>query len=66
MQLLKSLPKINLVLIGGRYTDEQRIRIRQYVKQHLTNVQITEPGNQYPYDNSEIIKDIRKKLNLEL
>ena len=66
MQLLKTLPKIDLVLIGGRYTDEQRIRIRQYVKQHLTKVQTTEPGYQYPYDNSEIIKDVRKKLNIEL
>jgi len=65
MQLLKSLPKIDLVLIGGRYTDDQRNRIRAYVKQQLPNTQITEPGYQYPYDNSEIIKDIRKKLNFE-
>lgn len=65
MQLLKSLPKIDLVLIGGRYTDEQRNRIRAYVKQQLPNTQITEPGYQYPYENSEIIKDIRKKLNFE-
>ncbi len=65
MELLKSLPKIDLVLIGGRYTDEQRNRIRAYVKQQLPNTQITEPGFQYPYENSEIIKDIRKKLNFE-
>ncbi len=64
MQLLKSFPKIDLILIGGRYTEEQRNRIRAYVKQHLANAQITEPGYDYPYENSEIIKDIRKKLNL--
>ena len=37
MQLLKSFPKIDLILIGGRYTEEQRNRIRAYVKQHLAN-----------------------------
>ncbi len=59
---LDNIKKVDLVLIGGRYTDAQRIRIRNYLKQHFPAVATTEPGYQYPYDNSEILRDIKKKL----
>ena len=62
LQKLSTLKKIDLVLIGGRYSAEQRIRIRNYVKEHFPLVQTTEPGHQYPYDNVEILKDITFKL----
>ncbi len=62
IQQLKTLPKIDLVLIGGRYTDEQRVRIRQYVNAHLPNAKTTEPGYDYPYQNAAIAADIMKKL----
>ena len=61
---IKSLAHVSLVLIGGRYFEEQRIRIRNFVKEELPNTKITEPGVEYPYDNETIIKDIKSKLNL--
>jgi hypothetical protein len=61
---IKSLAHVNLILIGGRYFEEQRIRIRKLVKEELPNTKITEPGVEYPYENKAIIKDIKSKLNL--
>jgi hypothetical protein len=62
MALLASLTRVDLVLIGGRYSDEQRRRIRAYVKERLPGCGITEPGWDYPYDDLEIVADIRRKL----
>jgi hypothetical protein len=64
MEKIQSLPKVDLVLIGGRYNEEQRIRIRKFVMEHLPNTKITEPGWEYPYDNQAIIKDITLKLSI--
>ena len=61
---LRSLERVDLVLIGGRYSEEQRIRIRAYLKEHFSGVATTEPGYQYPYDNTEILNDIKKKLRI--
>ena len=65
MQLLKSLPKVNLVLIGGRYDEKQRLRIREFVKQNLQGTFISEPGIDYPYGNEGVKEDITIKLNLK-
>lgn len=62
LQQLKTLPKVDLILIGGRYTDEQRVRIRKYVNAHLPNAKTTEPGYDYPYQNAAIAADIKQKL----
>lgn len=59
------LKRVDLVLIGGRYSEEQRIRIKKYLNEHFPGVETTEPGHQYPYDNTEILNDIRNKLNLQ-
>jgi len=64
MELLIAYPKLQLVLIGGRYTNEQRIRIRNYVATHLPNAKLTEPGHDYPYENTSILNDIKEKLGL--
>ena len=61
---LSTLEKVDLVLIGGRYSEEQRVRIRSYLKRHFPGVATTEPGYQYPYDNAEILEDIKKKLRI--
>ena len=61
---LSKLEKVDLVLIGGRYSEEQRIRIRTYLKEHFPGVATTEPGYQYPYDNAEIMADIKSKLRI--
>lgn len=61
---LRALSKVDLVLIGGRYSEEERIKIRAFLKDHLPGVATTEPGHQYPYDNEEILRDIKAKLSL--
>ncbi len=65
LQKLSTLRKVDLVLIGGRYSEEERIRIRNYIAEHFPGVSTTEPGYQYPYDNTAILNDIRIKLNLK-
>jgi hypothetical protein len=64
LKKLSTLKKVDLVLIGGRYTEEQRIRIRAYLKEHFPGVPTTEPGYQYQYENAEILKDIKMKLRI--
>lgn len=64
IQRLTGMKKVDLVLIGGRYDDEQRMRIRKYLKEHFPGVATTEPGYQYPYDDTEIMNDIKKKLRI--
>lgn len=65
MRLLNSLPRVDLVLIGGRYSPQQRQRIANYLQQHWPHTRLTQPGWDYPYDNREIQKDILKKLGME-
>ncbi len=64
IQKLATLSKVDLVLIGGRYSDDQRKRIRTYLKDNLPGVQTTEPGYQYRYENTAILNDIRAKLKI--
>ena len=65
LKKLSTLKKVDLVLIGGRYSEGERMRIRNYLKEHFPGVATTEPGYQYPYDNAEILKDIRSKLKIQ-
>lgn len=60
---IKALPKTDLVLIGGRYLEEQRIRIRAWVKAHLPGVQVTEPGIHYPYETEIIREKVRQLIS---
>ena len=64
MKKITSLPKIDLVLIGGRYSDEQRIRIRKFVMENLPDTKISEPGWNYNYENEAIKNDIKNQLNI--
>ena len=62
LKKLNTLKKVDLVLIGGRYSEEQRTRIRNYLKVNFPGVPTTEPGYQYPYSNPDILMDIRRKI----
>jgi hypothetical protein len=62
MHLLATLPRVDLVLIGGRYTEEQRVRIRGHVRARLPRAALTEPGKDYPYDDGAVLADVRRKL----
>lgn len=65
MKCLQTLPKVNFVLIGGRYDEEQRVRIRNYVKENLPGTFTSEPGIDYPYGDDGVKKDLTEKLNLK-
>jgi hypothetical protein len=65
MSRLKTLPKVNFVLIGGRYDEEQRIRIRKYVKENIPGTFTSEPGIDYPYGDEGVKNDLTIKLNLK-
>jgi hypothetical protein len=53
-EFLKTINPIDVVLIGGRYTPEQRKRIVNYTKEYLPDALITQPGYDYPYSNTNI------------
>lgn len=60
LQTLQQLPRVDVVLIGGRYEDDQRQRIRDYVREHLPHVKVTEPGVDYPYDERIILQQVEQ------
>ena len=62
MALLGSLPRVDLVMIGVRYGEAERVRIRAHVRKMLPQARLTEPGHDYPYENEAIVADIRRKL----
>jgi hypothetical protein len=62
MGRLSTLPRVDIVIIGGRYTDSQRSRIKAYVALHLPGTLTSGPGRDYPYDEEGMIRDVGKKL----
>jgi hypothetical protein len=63
MEKLVELKNVDIVLIGGRYTEEERKRIRAFIKQNHPAIKITEPGYQYPYSNEAIFENVKLLLN---
>ena len=61
---LKSLSKVDFALIGGRYSLDQRIRIRKSLKEFWPKAFTTEPGIDYTYGEKEILNDLTKRLGL--
>lgn len=62
--LLQFLPKVNYVLIGGRYSDEQRVRIRKFTAELWPEAYTSEPGIEYPYADEGILNDLIVKLKI--
>lgn len=56
--------KVDLVLIGGRYTPEQRTRIKKWIATNMLQTKVTQPGYDYPYSNESILNDVKLKLEL--
>lgn len=54
--------RVGAVVIGGRYSEEQRHRIRAYVERSLPGVHVSEPGYAFAYDNAELARDVRAAL----
>lgn len=64
MTKLAALGGVDLVLIGGRYTLEQRQRIQAWLIEHCPQAKITQPGHDYPYSNEAIVADVAKQLEI--
>ncbi len=58
IQMLQTLACVDVVLIGGRYSVEQRIRIRELIHSQYSHIKITEPGVDYMYSNENILQNI--------
>ncbi len=59
--LLKHKDRVKLVLIGGRYSTEQRVRIKSWCRERFPMIHFTEPGVDYAYDN-ELTKGAVKRI----
>ena len=53
--------RVKLVLIGGRYTAEQRVRIKDWCSERFPAMAFTEPGVDYAYDH-ELTKAAVKRI----
>lgn len=60
--MVEDLPKVDLVLIGGAYTEDERVRIKQLLRLKRPNTKITEPGKSYIYSDANIRADVKPKL----
>jgi hypothetical protein len=65
IEKMKTLAKVDFLLIGGRYNEEERVRIRSFIHTNYPGVQITEPGYHYAYSNQAIFNNIQKMVNNE-
>lgn len=64
MEKVSSLHKVDLLLIGRAYTQEQRIRIKSLVKSNLPNTKVAEPGIDFSVENYGVEGNIRRLLSL--
>lgn len=55
---------VDLVLIGSRYTSEQRQRIQTWMSERLPRAKLSQPGLTYPYSNEAIVADVAKQLKI--
>ncbi len=62
LETLEQLIDLDLVLIGGRYDQDQRNRIREKLAQKFPIASISEPGFDYPYSNERILTDVQSKV----
>lgn len=59
------LGTVDMVLIGGRYTERQRTTLKGFISTNYPTAYITEPGFDYPYSNETIFNEINKLTNYE-
>lgn len=57
---IRALERVDFVLIGGRYTTSQRVRIKQFIHDGFPHIKITEPGIDYPYSELSIFNEISR------
>jgi hypothetical protein len=54
--------RVGAIVIGGRYSEEQRQRIRAYIARSFPGVHVSEPGHAFAYDNAELARDLGAAL----
>lgn len=54
--------RVGAVVIGGRYDEAQRRRIRAFVAQAFPGVHVSEPGVAFPYDDEAVLRDVGAAL----
>jgi hypothetical protein len=57
--------RVKLVLIGGRYTAEQRVRIKAWCRARFPDMAFTEPGVDHAYDNELTKAAVKHILGLQ-
>ncbi len=58
IEKIKELGKVDIVLIGGRYTGLQRDNIKNFINKNYPTAHTTEPGIRYLYSNENIFNEI--------
>lgn len=61
--LIHQAERIDMVLIGGRYSPAQRQHIKVVLRERFPKSQVTEPGVDYPYDDQLIVRTVEDFLN---
>ena len=62
LQLIATVPRLGVVLLGGAVEEDSRLRIRDELARNHPGVLTCEPGQQFPYTDKNLIADIRMKL----
>lgn len=57
--------RVKLVLIGGRYSAEERVRIKAWCRERFPDMAFTEPGVDYAYDNELTKAAVKRILGLQ-
>lgn len=63
IEKVTSLKQVDIVLIGGRYSMEQRKRIKMFLQSKSPHTTTTEPGIDYPYSNDSIYNEVERLVN---
>jgi hypothetical protein len=65
LERIATVPRLGAVLLGGAVEEASRRRIRYELKRNHPSVLTSEPGQQYPYSDENIVADIRVKLEAQ-
>lgn len=61
---INELPKVDLILIGRAYSQEQRIRIKAFVKDKMPTTKVAEPGIDFSVENAGVELNVKRLLEL--
>lgn len=65
LQRIATVPRLSVVLLGGAIDEASRHRIRDELARHHPGILTSEPGQQYPYSDENIVADVRAKLGAQ-